>query len=992
MFNEQPIWENSKKRIAALKERVYQKAGDIAMTAFLTKEPLPYARREEGTPRGVAPGDAWGEVFDCAWFRLRFHVPEERPGRKPVLVLDLGGEGLVYDKQGCPYRGITNVNSEFDRRYGLPGKRIVQLDALELGEGEAELWVDAGNNDLFGLQQDGGRIREAFTAYCDPQARELYYDLHMLSLLTDVLPRTDPQWYEALYTLQKALGELRDYTPEEYAAASRIAKPLLSRRGGEEQSFRLLATGHSHIDLAWRWPIRETKRKGARTFATVLDMMNRYEEYIFGASQPQLYEWIREDHSDLFEKIRRRIAEGRWEVQGAVWVESDTNMPSGESLVRQFLYGNRYWQKEFGKTVDYLWMPDVFGYSAALPQIMKKAGVNYFSTIKISWNKHTIFPYTTFHWKGIDGSTVLTHMPPEGCYLSGAGPEALMNAKIQSAKRGGYFGEALLPFGIGDGGGGAGPSHLEYLRREKNLQGLPPVEIGTVKDFFHRLSESGIDYPTYDGELYLELHQGTLTTCARNKQLNRLSEHALHDAELLSAFAHRLTGFAYPQEELEALWKEVLLYQFHDILPGSSINRVYDESVPRYEAIVSRLEELTRQAAEALSAAVDTSACQEPIVLFNTASFDRRELVPAPGGGYVEALVPANGYAVADLAGEKAAPSRYADFENDVLRVAFAEDGSLSSLYHKGLQRELLEGASNRLLLYADSDDAWDFPYDYRSMPPKTARLESSRRLDDGPIKKVVQTYSYNKSTIELTLSLAGDDSPRLDIEASVDWHEECTMLRIGFAPAVASDTVDCEIQFGAISRTTRSNTEYEQAQYEVCAHNWVALSERGLGFAVLSDSKYGWHAKKDGLEMAVLRGTRFPAVLPDEGRHAFRYAILADDGEAGHPAAVREGKLLNSRIVAAPAGVHGGKLPASHSFVRSDNPAVVIDGVKKAEDSDALVVRTYEACGGKAEADIQLAFPHGGASLAGLMENPLEPVTGKVAYGRFEIQTLLVD
>lgn len=375
--------------------------------------------------------------------------------------------------------------------------------------------------------------------------------------------------------------------------------------------------------------------------------MERDPEYVFGASQAQSYEWVKEDHPALYERIKARICEGRWELQGAMWVESDTNITGGESLVRQFLYGSRYWKKEFGKTVNFGWLPDVFGYTAALPQIMRGFGVSDFSTIKLSWNEHNRFPYATFRWQGLDGSEVLVHMPPEGCYLSEASPKGIRDC-AQSLAKSGQYGPALLPFGIGDGGGGPSPYHLEFLRREKHLPGLPPVEQGTIRDFFAGL-HNGQEYPVWQGELYLEKHQGTYTTAARNKRYNRKMELLLRDTEFFCAIAMRVLGRAYPQEELERIWKEVLLYQFHDILPGSSIDRVYEESEARYEVLIRETEALRDQALAALTAAVDTSGAKQPVVLFNTLSFPRCETIPA-AEGFVKVTVPGMGYTVVDLA------------------------------------------------------------------------------------------------------------------------------------------------------------------------------------------------------------------------------------------------------------------------------------------------------------------------------------------------------
>lgn len=987
LFNEQPILEGLHGKIRQLKDRVYTKAGDVSMTLYASKEPLPFARRTEGERRAIRVGDSWGELFDCGWFQLRFIVPPAAPPFQRVLIVDVNGEGLIFNADGAPRRGITNGSSAFD--LGESVKRVVQLEGW-LEAGEAEVWMDAGNNDLTAQNQTRGVVKEAFVALCDPRARTLYYDMLVFCMMLQSIPRSEPQWYEILDHLKKACAVLHDFTPEELEEASRRIGRLLQKKVGDS-SIVLTATGHAHIDLAWLWPIRETKRKGARTFSTALDLMDRYEEYVFGASQAQLYQWIKEDYPVLYERIRRREKEGRWELQGAMWVEADTNLSGGEALVRQLLYGNRFWQKEFGHTVDYLWLPDVFGYTAALPQILKKSGVDYFSTIKISWNTHTSFPYTTFYWRGLDGSEVLAHMPPEGNYLSEAKPGSLLAAKHNMAARGQY-GEALMPFGIGDGGGGPSPRHLEYLRREKDLWGLPPIRQGRVADFFHRL-EGAADYPVYDGELYLERHQGTYTTNAKTKQYNRRMEFLLRDTEILCSLALRLTGHPYPQEQLEAIWKEMLLYQFHDILPGSSIDRVYAESHARYEALLAQTAALREKAAEALAAQVDTSCCKKPLVLFNTLSFARSEYLPAEGG-WIRAEIPAMGYCVVDVAAAQPAPEtpapRQDSMENDCLRVEFAADGSLASVYDKRLQKELLAAPSNCLLFYEDSTDAWDIPYAYRETPPRRAELLSMEITARGPVVQAVQQYRYNRTAIRLELTMA-EGSARLDIQAAVDWQEKGAMLRVGFYPNVRTETADCDIQFGYIPRSTRENNEYQKAQLEICGHKWVSLAETGLGVAVLSRDKYGWYCKNGVIELNALRSTDFPSHYLDLGEQRFAYALLAEEGGKGHIDAIEEGYRLNADFLALETARHDGALPPAASLLETGCRSVLVEAVKKAEDSDDLIVRTYEACGGKARARLRVGFPAKALCLCDLAERDQAPADGGVDYTPFEIQSIRV-
>ncbi len=999
MFNEENRLNYCKTAVVNLKNRVYTKICDLQMTAYTTKEPVPYQQRKSGNKISVLPGESWGQLFDCAWFHATASLPEMATGKKVVLVIDLNGEGLVYDAEGNPFRAITNINSEFDRRMGLPGKRIVPFSEAAEGGDCVDVWIDAGCNDLFGVYRDNGTLKEAWAAVCDEQARTLYYDLHLLALLLETNQKTEPRYYELLDVLFRAVSCLNKYTEEEYRQASAIAGAYYARVGGDE-STTVLATGHAHIDLGWRWPIRETRRKGARTFSTALDLMERYPGYIFGSSQAQLYQWIKEDHPVLYERVKKRIQEDKWELQGAMWVESDTNLAGGESLVRQFLYGNRYWKKEFGQTVDFAWLPDVFGYTAALPQIMKKSGIDYFSTIKLSWNEHNRFPYTNFYWTGLDGSKVLVHMPPEGNYLSEAAPCSI-KACQESMAISGQYGEMLLPFGIGDGGGGPSPYHLEYLKREEHLPGMPPVQQGMIRDFFARMGEK-TDYPEWRGELYLEKHQGTYTTAARNKRYNRKMEFLLRDTEFLSAMALRVANFSYPQQKLEDIWKEVLLYQFHDILPGSSIDRVYEESEARYEILMQETTALRNEAINALAGQISTENAAKPKILFNTLSFPRTEYVKTDSG-FIKAEIPAMGYTVIDSAqADKTEPQAgaYAEsgvLENDSLVVKFGSDGSILSMFDKKRKKEMLAAPSNRLLLYPEKpehSDAWDFPYEYRCHEPEQAEFVSQQFAQEDICAVCRQQYRYGKSDISLELRLQ-QDSPLLLAHCEVDWKKENVMLRLQFAPNICFDRVDCDIQFGNISRSTQNNTGEELAQYEIPAHKWVQVNDINSGFALLNDCKYGYYAKNGILEMNVLRSTFYPAEQVDRGHHEFNYALFINNGVADRLETIKYAYELNVPLIETETEPHDGLLPQECSLIAHSNRQVIIESVKKAEDNNAVIVRSYEALGVTTQNRLEAQFDYQTAKVCNLSEIQTGAELSKgeaISYRPFDIVTVALE
>ena len=620
-----------------IKAAVYTPLAALAASAWVTPEPVPFARRRDGRELRLLPGDQWSEaVFDCAWFRFTGTVPAAAKGQDVVLLIDVNGEGCVVDEAGRPRLGLTNVNSTFDREHGEPGKRVVPFRAPAEGGEIVEIWVEAGANDLFGVRQDNGQLKEALVALRNPNLHVLQYDFEVLHELLRLLPATSARAVSLRQALVRAAGLLRDITDAKAAVARAILAPLLAARGSD-RSLTISAVGHAHMDLAWLWPIRETIRKCGRTFATTLDLMERYPDYVFGASQPQQYDWVKEHYPDLYARIKRRVAEGRWEVQGAMWVEPDTNLPGGEALIRQILYGKRFFREEFGKDPDCLWVPDVFGYSGALPQILAKSGVPYFMTQKLSWSLVTRHPYHTFWWEGIDGSKVLAHMPPEATYDSAADPRSVL-AAAQNFLEKGVSDRCLMLFGIGDGGGGPGEEHLERLAREADLAGLCPVVQEPARAFFHHIAADGARLPTWSGELYLERHQGTYTTQGRIKRFNRKLELALRELELMAAMAAIFAGMPYPRARLERIWKEVLLYQFHDILPGSSITRVYDEATPRYEALLKETAALTggggrRVVRPDRSVASGTAGRggQQPVLATQRMAAPRRTLGPGAG-------------------------------------------------------------------------------------------------------------------------------------------------------------------------------------------------------------------------------------------------------------------------------------------------------------------------------------------------------------------------
>lgn len=959
-----------KATVNRLESKIFEKVGEINITAYLTKEPVPYEARETGEKRTLKKGDEWGNLFDCAWMRLQGEIPACAQGKPVSLILDVNGEMCIFDQTGCPVRGLTNVNSVFDTSLGKPGKREYPLTQCAKAGETFDIWADCGCNDLFGNFPDPSPILEADIAIVHEAAKDLFYDFSLLMELERNIDEQSARRAKIQRALTLAAGCLMDYTDEEYAKARDILKVELDRKNGDS-CLSVSAIGHAHIDLAWLWPIRETVRKGARTFATALANMEKYPDYIFGASQPQLYLWMKQYYPALYEKVRQKVREGRWEVQGCMWVEPDTNVTGGESLVRQILYGKRFFEQEFGIEVDNLWLPDVFGYSAALPQLLKKSGVNYFMTQKMSWSRINKFPHQTFLWSGLDNTKVLTHMLPEETYNSPLSPESLRKVETNFFDKA-ICDEALVLFGIGDGGAGPGETHLEYAKREGNLMGVPPMKQERAADFLHRQDRYQDQLKTWRGELYLEKHQGTYTSQARNKRFNRLMESRLHEAEL---WLSRLGGADYPREKLLDIWREVMLYQFHDILPGSSIARVYEESLERYGHLVQETEAMIADALKKL-----TGEGEKPLFV-NALGFERGEWVKDVSGEW--RFVRTGAFSVAEDAQDKAFQVAAGDgvLENELLKVCVDERGGISQIYDKQAGRTVLSGRGNALSLYADEGDAWDFNMDY-GLSRRELSASSVEFEQDGPRAICHVRYAFGDSIIRQDIVLTSG-SRRLDFETYVDWKEQARMLRVGFPVEVAPEEAVCDVQFGHLKRPAHQNTSWDAAKYEVCCQHFADLTEGDYGVALMSDCKYGYHIGEGLLDLNLLRASSYPGVKADVAEHRFTYSLYPHEGDVNQAGVLRQALALAQPMYAVKGG-HG-----VQPLVQLNRDDVVVETVKRAEDDDALIVRLYESAGKQTGLSMKVLGAKQAQSV-NLMEREETPVDlDALKLKPFEILTL---
>ncbi len=958
-----------------LRSECYTKVGTLNACYSPSSEPVPFGEKDGLEYQPIKVCAVWSaECYGSAWFRFTGKIPESAKGRRVALLIGDGGEGCIYDAAGQPIKGISDIGAFIDFAQPHIGKRYFELTECAEGGEDIDYFMDAGNNHKPTDLNKTAALKQADIVVVNDEIKKVYYDVLALLFQESVTQNGTAKGKSIGKSVKAAINKV--LKERNVAAASEILEREMAN--GEKLPFTAYTTGHAHLDLAWLWPIRETQRKAVRTFVNQLYNMDKYPDYIFGASQPQQFEWIEKRYPELFEKLKEKIASGQLEVQGGMWVECDTNVPCGESIIRQNLYGKRYWKEKFGKDMRMCWLPDVFGFSGNMPQILKKCGIDYFLTIKLSWNEHNKFPHRTFIWEGIDDSSVIVHMPPDETYNSEGNAWTFDNCLKNYPEKDklNYF--AVL-FGVGDGGGGPGEGHIEMVQRAKKMAGLPTVKNSKAIDFFDRLKQDEDKLVRHKGELYLEKHQGTYTSQAKNKLLNRRIEFALHNTEFLCALAER-HGVDYPKEKLDEIWKEVLLYQFHDIIPGSSIARVYTESVARYEKMLEELNELRKTAiramagGEGLSAINATSYAIDRPVMYKDKWY-RMNLKPYSAAK----LVPWEGKNDSLKAGDNY-------IESELFKVCFDPYGNITGLTDKKTGKEYCSRYLNKLNVYRDKRlyyNAWDISIKYTKHAPAEFKLVSYSTLitDCSVIRENV--YRYNRSKIIQKVVLT-TGRPFVDFVTTVDWQETHKMLRADFRPSVFSDKVTCDIQMGNLKRSTKDVTKVEKAQFEIAAHKWIDVGDNE-GFGIITDSKYGWRVKEGLISLNLLRSPMFPAPNADKGIHNINYALYPHSGDYNTADIQREAYLYNNR----PAIVEC-DLEIPSVFVSSDTH-IVIETVKRAEDGKGIVVRAYEDSGVERTADIVTDIV-GTVYETDLLENPIGGAQlNAVKFKPFEIKTFKI-
>ncbi|KAL9113479.1 MAG: hypothetical protein Q9227_002520 [Pyrenula ochraceoflavens] len=998
-------------------------------------------------------GESFGPSWSTHWFKIRLTVPSEMAQAEHLeFHWDANNEGLVWTEDGVPLQGLTGG-----------GERTEWVLPESFRDGKEHIfYIEMACNSMFGNPSgdtiqppNPNRYFQLHTARITAvnlAARALYVDFWIIGDAAREFPGDSWERHQALQVCNAIMDKFiaERGSQEGILEGRKLAQQYIGEHVdsakvyGSDNEPIVYGIGHCHIDTCWLWPWAETKRKVARSWLNQCDLLERYPEHRFTASQAQQYKWLEMYYPSAFDRVKSNVKRGKFQPIGGSWVEHDTNMPSGESLVRQFLYGQRYFESHFGERCRTFWLPDTFGYSSQLPQICRLAGMDRFFTQKLSWNNINNFPHTTFNWVSLDGSQVMCHMCPAETYTADA-HFGDVNRSVTQHKSMDQDNTSLLVFGKGDGGGGPLREHLEKLRRCRGISDqvgrLPRVTMGnSVDDFFDRLERkaaNGTDFVTWYGELYFELHRGTYTTQANNKLYNRKSEIMMRDLEYLATLATlKSKSYSYPKKEFDEIWENVLLCQFHDCLPGSAIEMCYDDSDKLYRHNFELGEKLRKEALKTLGLSTDASTTKK-LMAINTLPWSRSELVKVPGTAAEPFAKPE--YAIVSggpgmISAKPAATARSSDLsiqevedgvfvlDNKHLRVR-VEDGCIISLIDLKNDREVISGGKgNQLVLFDDKPlywQAWDVEV-YHLNSRQELKSGKSEIVENSPYKVSVATRtkisekSWIKTTISLTPNFA--DSTKLsyvEMESEVEWHETMKFLKVEFPVDVVNTEASYETQYGIVRRPTHYNTSWDMAKFEVCCHKFADLSESSYGVSILNDSKYGFATCGSLMRLSLLRAPKAPDAHADMGRHHFRYAIMPHDGPLDYRT-VRAGYELNN-----PMGLYkpidnsndvelGNTATLLNEAVKLEGAqSLVLDTIKRGEDDvdvsrgelpkrkgRSVILRIYESLGGKSRGTVKTSLQAKELRRCNLLEDDGEVVEGsreegwKIELRAFEVAT----
>ncbi|GAB2319306.1 alpha-mannosidase [Alkalibacterium sp. s-m-22] len=1025
------------------KEKFLSRVKEVHQHRYTKKYPIDSFCMEEDASDLIAPGipvfsdntedyfkqgDYWTGRDRYVWLHKQVDLPVPMEGHSLVAYFDFGvtGDGnssgteslLFVDKS--PYHGLDKNHREITLKEEWQGK----THAFDI-----RLWsgIEAGGKHITQKHV----FNEAYIAELNSEVDDYYWRLRTAVDLL-FLKDTDANLLSQLSTvIDHSLKQIdwREPKSDGFYESIRLANQLLKDQLADlkvNHPATVHTIGHTHIDVAWLWQLKHTREKTARSFSTVLALMDEYPEYTFLQSQPQLYKYLKEDFPEIYQKIKEKVNEGKWEVGGGMWLEADCNIPSGESLVRQFLHGYHFLKDEFGVESDYLWLPDVFGYSWALPQILQKSGIKTFMTTKISWSQYNRMPHDTFNWRGIDGTEVLTHFittPDQNglwyyTYNGDMSAESLSEL-WQNYRNKDINQDLLIAYGYGDGGGGVTKEMLEIQRSASEMPGLPDVKQTTAKDYFEKLHENISDTDryvhTWDGELYLEYHRGTYTSQAKIKKLNREFEIRLKNLEAYCTLAclNEQSFDNYPQEDIQFIWEVLLRNQFHDIIPGTSIKEVYEDAFKEFETADKKIkdiydrfckEESTEWAlfnSDSFTRSSHVLLTEETEMNFDTEIVETQETEE----GTLVFMPEIKPYSFSKMSGFSQSVSdeqEVFDIKEHTITtpyysVRFNEMGQIASLYDRRLNKKWIEEGKvgNELQVFEDKPltyDAWDIDIYYQQKQYPVSQLIKMEWVEKGRLRATLKVvWAYNKSTISQRIHFY-KNSPRIDFETQVDWDESQQLLKVAFPVTVRSTEATYDIQFGNVKRPTHWNTSWDYAKFETVAHKWADLSERSYGIALLNNCKYGYDIKDNIMRLSLIKSGIHPDPEADKGMHDFTYSILPHSGDWYEGNVEREAWDLNNPLKPVKASK---SLLTRDSFFKIDAENVILHTIKKAEKEDKIIIRLYEYAGASARVNLSTSLDIKEWVECDLMERPLSNSVhhGEITFNikPYEIKTFLV-
>ena len=973
--------------------------------------------------------DTWGtfssdDIFsgydEHAWFYKKVVIPPQLQNKNIYLRFSTN----VYGWDAVNPQFIVYINGKIVQALDV-NHTMVKLDP-QLGEFDLYLYAYTGSVDPDWFTGQRGNPQFHLSASIverDALAEKVYYDIKVLYEVLEYSEENTKEYYELLKGLtdilnlldfrkphsveyREALQKASDYADQEFYG--KVCKKALPQ---------VTCIGHTHIDIAWLWRVAQTREKAQRSFATVIQLMRQYPEYKFMSSQALLYQMVKEECPDLYEEIKKAIQEGRWEVEGSMWVEADCNLISGESMVRQVLVGKNFFKKEFGIDTKVLWCPDVFGYSVAMPQILRKAGVDKFVTSKISWNDTNQMPYDVFMWRGLDGSEIFTYFLTAQDKVKGQKPSNFttyvgMGEPKQIAGTWDRFqqkeltSETIITYGWGDGGGGPTSEHIEQIKRMSyGLPNCPTTVFDTATNFLNRVYDEVKDnryFNRWDGELYLEYHRGTYTSQAKNKKFNRKSEFALSNLEALSIASKLLVDTAYPKEDLDEAWKMVLTNQFHDIIPGSSIKEVYEETDVEYANFFNKAASLRDCFTSEIAKSVKTDG---GVMVWNPQSYINSGMIRLDGQSYYVENIPAKGYKIVpwtELQVKKSVQVSQRVLENAYYLVEFDEQYNIERIYSKQQNRECLKKGckANVFTVFEDfphNFDAWELRKYHKEKKWYPDEVISATPVFEGARAGIRIVKKFLTSEIRQTIYLY-DGIERIDFVTDIDWDVEHTCLKVTFPIDIHTTKATYDVQFGSIERNTHKNTTWDEAKFEVCAHKYVDISDAGFGVTLMNDCKYG-HDVQDGvMSLTLLKCATYPSPDADKGNHQFTYSIYAHKGNVYDSDTVALAYDLNNPMYAQKIEKNEqGYLPESYSLISCSAKNFVVETIKQAENTEGIVVRGYECNNKRTAVTLQFGFPVKKAYACNLLEEkemeiPVE--NGQVSFVAkpFEIYSIYIE